>query len=233
MKKSFFGDFKNRVNQLSRAINKKHVITAALYMFVFCCVFYLSSKFLIHDEYIAKLTVLTLHIPENGQSSYSSLAASHVLSDSFSNSYMSNELLQYTINKLDLDYDEAALLKKISVYRKPKTLIINIYVRDRNKENAILICNTFAEGMKEELASFLYINKIIQVEEVEANLNASNKIVYALLGAFVGFVIYIAVFYMQYYYAKRIWSIELVRKLNVVYLGTAYIDVVQKGGISF
>ncbi len=224
MKRTFFVDAKNKLGHLYGAITKKHLITVTLYVLTFSCVFYLSSKVLSHDEYIAKLTMITLYVPENGQISYSSLAASHSLSDSFSNAYISSEVLQYTINKLDLDYDEASLLKKISVLRKPKTLLVSVTVRDRNEETAVLLCNTIVEGMKKELACLFNINKIIEVEKAEAEIKSSNNRNFALLGAALGFAIYTVTFYIRYYYVKRIWTAGLVRNLNIAYLGTVYND---------
>ncbi len=136
-------------------------------------------------------------------------------------------VLDQVINKLNLNYSNEILKKKIVVQAIEDTEILKISVTDSSAQMATDIANCLAEIFEKEVTQIYNINNVSVIDTAKVDNSPSNNTFFrdVILAVFVGVVGTTAVIFVVYYFDDRLrYSDNLEAEIDMPVVGKVLRD---------
>jgi capsular polysaccharide biosynthesis protein len=153
--------------------------------------------YILNDENTKK-SLEELNLTNNPESTYQSLQSSEMLVSDFIYMIKSSTIL----NDLEKEFKTADIYSNTTITQQPDTRIIDITVKNEDKETAVKIADTLAEEFKAKTHKILNLDTVNIIGDADNNVHENKKSKYytifisTFLGLFTGlFIIYLISFY--------------------------------------
>jgi capsular polysaccharide biosynthesis protein len=172
------------------------------------------SKFILTPYYDSTTKIYILNKTDNAAVTYSDVQMGTQLTKDYAELINSRYVLEEVIQKLSLQEDYEALLKKVSVETPTDTRIVSITVEDEDPAQAMNIANCIREVAGEHIQNVMDIEavNVVETANMPTEKAGPSVLIWTLIGGILGVLLVCGIILVQYLLDDTIKSSEDVEK---------------------
>ena len=210
------------IEELLNVLTKRKwiVIVSAI---IFMIIGIIYSAFLVTPTYRADTTLIVSGSNSDLALDIGTISVNQKLVVTYGKIVKSRSVLETVINELKLDTNYEKFLPKVSAEPVDDTEILRISVKDKNKNQAVIIADKIAEVFKKEAGRILKANNIEVVDRAASTENTINRspVIIIILAIMAGVVIGILLTLLIDYMDNTLKTEEDIEKyLNLSVIGS-------------